>query len=76
VLDLVDEARCAYRASGQGSDDHVERLQGHAAGIWDTHPCKECQIQDGPCFAISPEQNRSHDPEQSIHEEFECGEEE
>ena len=26
---MINEAQCAYRASDQGSEGHVERLQGH-----------------------------------------------
>lgn len=65
----------AYRASGQVSDDLIERLQGHKE-IRNTHPGKERQIQDGACGVISPEQNPSYNPEQGICEEFESHEEE
>jgi len=74
VLVLVDGARCAYRASGQGSGNLVELLQGHTE-IRNAYPGEERQIQDGPRAVISPEQNPSHGPEQDICGELECDEE-
>ena len=39
--------------------------------VWNTHPGKERQIQDGSRVVIFSKQNPSHDPEQGIREELE-----